>query len=62
MLSDRKAGRENTTDTFPTVEDGVLGVRFVEACVRTSGWTYKAAPSLFDGSPPVLQVQRDFLM
>lgn len=23
------------TDTFPTVEDGVLGVRFVEACVRS---------------------------
>ena len=35
VLSDRKAGRENTTDTFPTVEDGVLGVRFVEACVRS---------------------------
>ena len=68
VLSDRKAGRENTTDTFPTVEDGVLGVRFVEACVcaairpEASGWTYKAAPSLFDGSPPVLKVQRDFLM
>ena len=35
VLSDRKAGCENTTDTFPTVEDGVLGVRFVEACVRS---------------------------
>ena len=35
VLSDRKAGRKNTTDTFPTVEDGVLGVRFVEACVRS---------------------------
>ena len=35
VLSDRKAGRENTTDTFPTVEEGVLGVRFVEACVRS---------------------------
>lgn len=35
VLSDRKAGRENTTDTFPTVKDGVLGVRFVEACVRS---------------------------
>ena len=35
VLSDRKAGRENTTDTFPTVQDGVLGVRFVEACVRS---------------------------
>ena len=35
VLSDRKAGRENTTDTFPTVEDGVLGVRFVDACVRS---------------------------
>lgn len=31
VLSDRKAGRENTTDTFPTV----VGVRFVEACVRS---------------------------
>lgn len=62
VLSDRKAGRENTTDTFPTVENGVLGVRFVETCVRSHTWTYKAAPSLFDGSPPVLKVQRDFLM
>lgn len=35
VLSDRKAGRENTTDTFPTVENGVLGVCFVEACVRS---------------------------
>ena len=31
VLSDCKAGRENTTDTFPTV----VGVRFVEACVRS---------------------------
>ena len=29
---------------------------------EASGSTYKAAPSLFDGSPPVLKVQRDFLM
>ena len=29
---------------------------------EASGWTYKAAPSLFDGSPPVLKVQRDFLL
>ena len=35
VLSDLKAGRKNTTDTFPTVEDGVLGVRFVDACVRS---------------------------
>ena len=38
--------------------------RPVCAAIRpeASGWTYKAAPSLFDGSPPVLKVQRDFLM
>ena len=68
VLSDRKASHENTTDTFPTVEDGVLGVRFVEACVcaairpEATGWTNKAAPTHYDGSPPVLKVQRDFLM
>ena len=38
--------------------------RPVCAAIRpeASGWTYKAVPSLFDGSPPVLKVQRDFLM
>lgn len=38
--------------------------RPVCAAIRpeASGWTYKAAPSLFDGSPPVLKAQRDFLM
>ena len=34
-VSDQKAGREPNAGAFPTVDDGVHGIRFVEACVKS---------------------------
>ena len=36
ILKARKEGREPASFTFPTVEDGVKGVKFVHACVKSN--------------------------
>ena len=36
ILKARKEGREPESFTFPTVEDGVNGVKFIHACVKSN--------------------------
>lgn len=36
VLLAKKEGREPESFTFPTVEDGVMGVRFVDACIKSN--------------------------
>lgn len=36
VLAARLEGREEKTYTFPTVDDGVQGIRFVQACVKSN--------------------------
>ena len=36
VLIAKKEGREPDTFTYPTVSDGVDGVRFIDACVKSN--------------------------